>query len=69
MKLRRKFYSFDITINLTDIGVEADNEEEARSKLTEQVADYFTDTQISISAKEAKLVDVTDEDGNRVTDE
>ena len=59
-------YNFDITINLTDIGIEADNEEEARGKLTEQVSDYFTDTQVSISDKEAKLTDVFDENGNRV---
>ena len=51
-------YNFDITINLTDIAIEAETEKEARSKLTEQVADYFTDTQVSISDKEAVLTDI-----------
>ena len=53
-----KEYSFDITINLTDIGIEAEDEEEARGKLTEQIAEYFADTKVSIGKDEAKLIDV-----------
>ena len=55
-----KEYTFDITIKLTDIGVEANDEDEARSKLTEQVSDYFVDTTVNISKDEAKLVSVND---------
>lgn len=53
-----KEYDFEITVILDSITVEADNEEEARGKLPELVAEYFSNTQVSISHEEAKLCEV-----------
>ena len=52
-----KEYDFEVNVKI-DISVVAKNEREAREQLTEQVADYFRDTDIEIGRKEATLVDV-----------
>jgi len=62
-----KDYRFTITI-LLNLNALAESEEEARGKLTEHVADYFIDTTTTISKNEAKLTDIFDMNGNRITE-
>ena len=61
-----KTYDFEITIILDSIDIEAKNEKEARSQLTEQVRDYFAETTIEIGEKEAKLCTVKDFENNTI---
>ena len=55
-----KTYNFEINITLTDIGIDAENEDKARAKLTERVSEYFAATEISITEQEAKLMRVSE---------
>ena len=54
-----KEYTFDVSIKLTVMDIQANNEAEARQKLTGQVTEYFGDPcSLAISKGEAKLVSV-----------
>ena len=50
-------YTFDISLSL-GISVEAKDENEARSKLTEQISEYFANPHTPIAKDEAVLIDV-----------
>jgi formylmethanofuran dehydrogenase subunit E len=58
-----KEYIFDVNLNI-EIQITAKSEAGARKQLTEQVADYFRETEIEIGKKEAKLVGVVVDCGN-----
>ena len=60
MTKEEKLYDFEVTITIGIGDISASSEKEARSKLTEEVADYMAETTIEISDKEAKLIDVRD---------
>jgi hypothetical protein len=56
-KVNEKEYIFEVTIKI-DMNTYAENEADARANLTELVADYFAETTVEISDKEAKLIAV-----------